>query len=62
MPVIKIVTINILSDLSRWTERRSLLTQGLASIEPDLIAIQELQVLRIILQSREIIVPFMQQN
>lgn len=43
MTVINIVTINILSDLSRWTERRNLLVQGLAAIEPDLIAIQEVR-------------------
>lgn len=43
MPVFKIVTINILSDLSRWKERRSLLIQGLAAIEPDLIAVQEVR-------------------
>lgn len=41
MPRIKIVTINILTDLSRWMQRRSLLAEGLAALSPDLIALQE---------------------
>jgi endonuclease/exonuclease/phosphatase family metal-dependent hydrolase len=43
MPPLKIVTINILNDLSRWAQRRSLLVQGLADLSPDLIAFQEVQ-------------------
>lgn len=43
MPRLKIVTLNILTDLSRWHERRSLLTQGLADLSPDLIALQEVR-------------------
>jgi endonuclease/exonuclease/phosphatase family metal-dependent hydrolase len=43
MPRLKIVTINILTDLSRWEQRRSLLLQGLAALSPDLIALQEVQ-------------------
>ena len=41
MPRIKIVTINILNDLSRWEQRRTLLVSGLAALSPDLIALQE---------------------
>jgi endonuclease/exonuclease/phosphatase family metal-dependent hydrolase len=40
---LKIVTINILTDLSRWKQRRSLLLEGLAALSPDLIALQEVQ-------------------
>jgi endonuclease/exonuclease/phosphatase family metal-dependent hydrolase len=43
MPRLKIVTINILTDLSRWKQRRSLLVQGLANLSPDLIALQEVR-------------------
>jgi endonuclease/exonuclease/phosphatase family metal-dependent hydrolase len=39
--IFKTVTINILSDLSRWEERRQVLVAGLAEIRPDLIALQE---------------------
>jgi endonuclease/exonuclease/phosphatase family metal-dependent hydrolase len=38
---IRVATINILNDLSRWSERRTLLAQGLVSLSPDLIALQE---------------------
>ncbi len=38
---IKIVTINILRDLSRWEQRRSLLVDGLAAVQPEIIALQE---------------------
>ena len=41
MPAIKIVTINILSDLSRWKARREWLLQGLSELEPDVVALQE---------------------
>jgi endonuclease/exonuclease/phosphatase family metal-dependent hydrolase len=40
-PVVRIATINILNDLSRWNERRSLLAEGLAALSLDLIALQE---------------------
>ena len=40
-PLVRVVTINILCDLSRWAKRRSLLVQGLAELQPDLIALQE---------------------
>jgi endonuclease/exonuclease/phosphatase family metal-dependent hydrolase len=43
MPRLKIVTINILTDLSRWVQRRKLLLQGLAALSPDLIALQEVK-------------------
>jgi endonuclease/exonuclease/phosphatase family metal-dependent hydrolase len=43
MPRLRIVTINILADLSRWKQRRSLLVQGLADLSPDLIALQEVR-------------------
>ena len=38
---LRIVTINILNDLSQWEARRELLAQGLADVQPDLIALQE---------------------
>jgi endonuclease/exonuclease/phosphatase family metal-dependent hydrolase len=38
---IKIVTINILRDLSRWERRRELLVDGLAAVQADVIALQE---------------------
>ena len=41
MQEIKLVTINILSDLSRWEKRRELLARGLAESDPDLVALQE---------------------
>ena len=41
MPTVKIVTVNILNDLSRWHERRSLLADGLARLQPDLVTLQE---------------------
>jgi endonuclease/exonuclease/phosphatase family metal-dependent hydrolase len=39
--MLKVVTINILSDLSRWEERSPLLVHGLAELRPDLVALQE---------------------
>jgi endonuclease/exonuclease/phosphatase family metal-dependent hydrolase len=39
--IFKVVTLNILNDPSRWPERRSLIATGLAELEPDLIALQE---------------------
>ena len=41
MKSFNIVTINILVDLSHWKARRNLLAEGLAALEPDLIALQE---------------------
>lgn len=41
MPALKVVTINIFSDLSLWHRRRGLLLQGLTDLNPDLIALQE---------------------
>ena len=41
MTTLRVATINILQDLSRWSERRTLLSQGLAAGAPDLIALQE---------------------
>ena len=38
---IRVATINILQDSSRWVERRAILSQGLAAVAPDLIALQE---------------------
>ncbi len=43
MRTIKIVTVNILTDLSRWEKRRSLLARGLISSNPDLVALQEIR-------------------
>jgi endonuclease/exonuclease/phosphatase family metal-dependent hydrolase len=40
MPL-RVVTINILNDLSRWSERRELLVAGLAAFGPDFIGLQE---------------------
>jgi endonuclease/exonuclease/phosphatase family metal-dependent hydrolase len=39
--LIRVATINILNDLSRWHERRDLLARGLADLSLDLIALQE---------------------
>lgn len=41
MPTLKIVTINIFSDLSLWHERRGLIVQGLKALNPDLVSLQE---------------------
>ncbi len=38
---IRVATVNLLNDLSRWAERRSLLAEGLAPLELDLIGLQE---------------------
>lgn len=38
---IKIVTINILRDLSRWEQRRWLLVEGLSAAQADIITLQE---------------------
>jgi endonuclease/exonuclease/phosphatase family metal-dependent hydrolase len=40
-PDVRVATVNILNDLSRWAERRSLLAQGLDGLTLDLIALQE---------------------
>jgi endonuclease/exonuclease/phosphatase family metal-dependent hydrolase len=40
-PSVRIATVNILNDLSRWEERRSLLARELAALSPDLIGLQE---------------------
>ncbi len=39
--ILRMATVNILNDLSRWPERRALLIQGLEARAPDLIALQE---------------------
>jgi endonuclease/exonuclease/phosphatase family metal-dependent hydrolase len=39
--MIRVATVNILNDLSRWGERRTLLARGLAASALDLIALQE---------------------
>jgi endonuclease/exonuclease/phosphatase family metal-dependent hydrolase len=38
---LRVVTINILNDLSRWPERRPMLVEGVAAFDPDLIGLQE---------------------
>jgi endonuclease/exonuclease/phosphatase family metal-dependent hydrolase len=43
MPALKIVTINILSDLSRWKERSVLLLKELRALSPDILALQEVR-------------------
>ena len=40
-PALRVVTVNILNDRSRWPERRVLLAEGFAAQSPDLIALQE---------------------
>ncbi len=44
MPIFRIVTINILSDLSRWGERRTLLTSELGGLKPDVLTLQEVNI------------------
>ena len=39
--IFRVATVNILNDLSRWAERRTLLARGLDALSPDLIALQE---------------------
>src|SRR4051812_30483534 len=39
--IIRVATVNILNDLSRWGERRPLLARGLDELALDLIALQE---------------------
>ncbi len=41
MVPLKILTINILSDLSRWEQRKDLLAKQIAALSPDVIALQE---------------------
>ena len=41
MPTLKLVTLNILNDRSRWPQRRSILAAQLAELQPDVIALQE---------------------
>lgn len=41
MPAFKVLTLNLLNDLSRWEERKSLLVSGLNELQPDLIGLQE---------------------
>lgn len=43
MALLKIVTLNLLTDLSRWAQRRELLLQGLSDLTPDLVALQEVK-------------------
>lgn len=43
MTLIKILTINLLNDLSRWDERKNLIAQGVNDLQPDLIALQEVK-------------------
>jgi endonuclease/exonuclease/phosphatase family metal-dependent hydrolase len=39
--LLRVATINVLNDLSRWHDRRGLLVRGLDDFSPDLIALQE---------------------
>jgi endonuclease/exonuclease/phosphatase family metal-dependent hydrolase len=39
--ILRAATVNLLNDLTRWTERRSLLADGLAPLALDLIGLQE---------------------
>jgi endonuclease/exonuclease/phosphatase family metal-dependent hydrolase len=38
---LRVATVNVLNDRSRWAERRTLLSRGLVALSPDLIALQE---------------------
>jgi endonuclease/exonuclease/phosphatase family metal-dependent hydrolase len=40
---VKILTLNLLNDLSRWDERKNLIAQGVNDLQPDLIALQEVK-------------------
>lgn len=40
---LNIVTINILADLSHWDQRDNLLLEGLAALQPDFVALQEVR-------------------
>jgi endonuclease/exonuclease/phosphatase family metal-dependent hydrolase len=40
---VRLLTINLLNDLSRWERRRTLLLQGLQALQPDLIGLQEVR-------------------
>ena len=44
MTQLKVVTINILADLALWDDRRALLVKGLADLQADLIALQEVNI------------------
>ncbi|MFM8322748.1 MAG: endonuclease/exonuclease/phosphatase family protein [Chloroflexota bacterium] len=46
MAEIKVVTINLLSDLSRWEQRRPLLVEGLQTLAADVVALQEVKLPR----------------
>ncbi|MEK9162987.1 MAG: endonuclease/exonuclease/phosphatase family protein [Chloroflexota bacterium] len=39
----KVLTLNLLNDLSRWDERKNLIAQGVNDLQPDLIALQEVK-------------------
>ena len=41
MPSIRLVTLNLLNDRSRWAQRRQLVVDQLAALQPDIIALQE---------------------
>lgn len=43
MSSVNIVTVNLLVDLSHWNARRDLLVDGLSALNPDLVALQEVQ-------------------
>lgn len=40
-PILRVVSINILNDRSRWPERRTMLAGELAAVAPEVIALQE---------------------
>ena len=43
MNSLNLVTINILVDFTRWNARRDLLVEGLAALQPDVVALQEVR-------------------
>ncbi len=38
---IRLISLNVLNDRSRWAERRTLVADQLAAFQPDIIALQE---------------------
>jgi len=44
MPEFSLITINILVDLSRWNQRRTLLLNQIEELDPDIITLQEVSI------------------
>jgi endonuclease/exonuclease/phosphatase family metal-dependent hydrolase len=41
MSAVRLITLNLLNDRSRWIQRRTLIVDQLAALQPDIIALQE---------------------